>query len=318
MEDITPELLKKYFNGQCTEAEKRQVVAWLYSNERDYSVDDVFKGIDKRSLKTDIWQQVEPKSTKVGSKRFWLSPLRIAVSAILAFATIYYVYRFQAVKSHGDRPSNTSYHVTKALRGEKKRMILEDGTIIYLNVDSELSVPAQFSDTARVIYLSGEAYLEVVPDSSRPFKVITSHTNICVLGTTFNVRAYANETTTTVAVSEGKVRLSTKKGESLILMRNQLGTYSSMKQTLSRNSTAAALFMAWKDNRLVFNDQSLEEIAITLERWFNVEVEIKSNRQKVNRFTGSYESVTLSSLIKDMSKVMQFDYDLNENKLTIY
>ena len=97
-----------------------------------------------------------------------------------------------------------------------------------------------------------------------------------------------------------------------------MGIYSSVKQILSQKSAAAETVMVWKENILVFNDQSLEEVAATLERWYDVEVEINNNRQKANRFTGIYDNVALSKLIKDMSKVMQFDYDLKEDKLTIH
>lgn len=318
MQDITPELLKKYFEGKCTLEEKLQVEKWLHSTKEDVSADEVFKEINKKSLKADIWKEVKPRSTVTTTKRLWLSPLRIAASVLITFVIVYVVYYIQSAVNHSHATSETAYRTIKALRGEKKHFALEDGTVIYLNSDSELRIPTHFSDTSREVNLSGEAYLKVNREPSRPFTVVTTNGKICVLGTTFNVRAYADEAMTTVVVSEGSVRFSTIRGDSVILSGNELGSYSSVNGAMYHRKTSALVHTVWKDNRLVFNNQSLEEIAPTLERWFNVQVEINSKMQRTNRFTGSYENVTLSNLVKDMSQVMQFNYDLNQYKLTIY
>ena len=317
MQDITPELLKKYFEGQCSSEEKQKVEKWFNSTNENVSEDEVFKGINKKSLKTGIWKEVKPGSTATATRRSWFSPLGIAASALIAFATVYFVYQSQ-LPANSRQASETTYRTIKALRGEKKHFTLEDGTVIHLNSDSEFRVPTHFSDTVRMVHLSGEAYLEVVPEKPRPFTVITANSTIRVLGTAFNVRAYADEPMTTVVVSEGSVRFSGVRGNSIVLTDNELGTFTPDNGKIHHQKTSAAMHTVWKDNRLVFNNQSLEEIALTLERWFNVQVIIKSKKQKYNHFTGSYQNVTLPVLMKDMSRVMQFDYELNENKLTIY
>ena len=318
MQDITPELLKKYFDGRCSSEEKQKVEKWFNSANENVSEDEVFKGINKKSLKTGIWKEVKPGSTTTTTKRRWFSPLRIAASALITFVTVYFVYQSQIPDNPSQEASETTYRIIKAPRGEKKHFTLDDGTVIHLNSDSEFRVPTRFSDTIRMVHLSGEAYLEVVPETSRPFTVITANSTIRVLGTAFNVRAYADEPMTTVVVSEGSVRFSAVHGNSVVLTSNESGTCTTENGIIHRQKTSAAMQTVWKDNRLVFNNQSLEEIALTLERWFNVQVTINSKTQKYNHFTGSYQNVTLTSLMKDMSRVMQFDYELNENKLTIY
>ena len=77
-------------------------------------------------------------------------------------------------------------------------------------------------------------------------------------------------------------------------------------------------FTAWKDNVLVFEDQTLQEIARVLERWYNVNVDIKKEALKIHRFTGRYDRPSLTRLMKDMSQTMYFQYNLKDNYLNIY
>ena len=318
MQDVTPELLRKYFNGQCTSEEETLVTEWLSANQANLPAQEVFQGIDKEALKTQIWQKVNPETSLPLLKRKWLPALRIAASALILLIASYFVYELKFRIPDHETAAKVQYRIVETAPGKKMRITLKDGTVVHLNASSRLQIPSVFTDTARVIHLSGEAYLEVAPEKARSFMVVTAHTTIRVLGTIFNVHAYPDDTFTKVVVSEGKVLFTNQEGKSALLTKDQQGTYSLLDHGISRENTQSSAYMAWKDNRLVFRDQSLKEIAATLTRWYNVEVEIKGEKLKAHRFTGSYHRISLSRLIKDMSKTMRFQYEIKDNKLTIY
>ena len=321
MQKIGPQLLKKFFKGQCTPLEKEHVEQWLASDEYDESVDgNDFKGMDKEIIKDQMWEEIKPKEESIEKhSSFRRQFLKVAASVLIIMVSVYPLHKFLFTGSHNrDSITSVRYEVIQTMRGEKRKITLQDGTVIHLNANSELRVSTHFSDTSRTVYLYGEAHLQVTRDEARPFTIVTKHTSIRVLGTVFNVRVYPDEELTTVVVSEGKVRLSPDEGIPIVLTENQLAVYSSNDRKISRKNVYAAAYMAWKDNQLVFRDQSLKEIATILERWYDVQVEIKTPALEEHRFTGIYKNVELPGLMKDMSKAMQFEYQLDRDRLIIY
>ena len=319
MPGIDPELLKKYFNGQCTPTEESRVMEWLHSNQDNAFDNSVFKDIDKASLKDSIWEEVKPISKASKPKQGLLSFLKLAASVLIFAVLVRFIYQSQFLQPEDSEPGMEIQHKAfKTALGEKKNITLPDGTILHLNAGSELKVPVPFSDTTRTVHLQGEAYLQVVHEPSRPFIVVTEHAEVQVLGTAFNVNAYLDEEYTTVVVSKGKVKLSAGKGGAVLLTKNQLGSYSSVSGTIHRNTVYSTSYSGWKNNELVFRDQPLKDIAKVLERWYAVEIEIKGLSLQEHRFTGKYKEITLHDLLNDMSQVMQFQYQLDENKLAIY
>lgn len=318
MQHVTPALLKRYFKGQCTAEEKALVEQWLSSGVGDAPEEhSTFTGVDREVLKDQLWQQVQPV---LQGKRQLPYPLMLKVAASLLFiiSAGWFVSRHWFGLNTPVQPLLADYKVVKAERGKKVRLRLADGTIVHLNAGSELSMPEEFADTARTILLTGEAYLEVAKDPSRPFTVITHGTFVRVLGTVFNVRAYPEEDMTTITVEEGKVRVSDDAGHYTLLTSNQTATYSLQHKTLLTQNVQSGNYTAWCTGTLIFNNEPLSAIAPTLERWYDVDVEIRNKTLSAYRFTGRYKSPALSVLVRDMSTVMKFNYTLDEKHLIIY
>lgn len=319
MPDIDPELLQKYFDGQCTPEEESRVMGWLHSNRDDSLDESIFEGIDKTLLKNSIWEEVQPAPNVKRSRQGWLSFVKLAASVLIIMVLVHLIYKSQFVHPVDESMTTEARQKTiKTALGEKREVTLQDGTIIYLNSGSELQVPVPFSDTARTVHLNGEAYLQVAHDSTRPFSVVTQYTTVKVLGTIFNVNAYRDDEYTTVVVAQGKVRMSAKNADPIILTRDQLGSYSSTTGIMSEKNVYAAAYIGWKENELIFQNKPLKEIVKVLERWYAIQVEITNPALGEHRFTGKYKDVRLPSLVKDMGQVMQFQYKLDQNKLTIY
>lgn len=319
MHNITPELLRKYFKGHCTPQEEAQVAQWLAgSNDAPRPEEDVFSDVDKTSLRENIWQNVRPTAFEKRSSYYgYAFKIAASVLILLVAGIIRYIYNdYHTTGGANHAQALVEYKTIKAARGKKMKLTLADGSIVHLNAESELIIPIPFSDTARSIHLLGEAFLEVTKDATRPFTVTTPGTTVKVLGTVFNVRAYPGDASSMVTVQEGKVRVSDAKGQNVLLIRNQAATHTG-GQLLVQN-VYADNYTAWRENKLVFKDQPLSEIALTLQRWYNIQVLIKNKTLAAHRFTGRFDNPTINDLLKDMSAVVQFNYSLTDKKLIMY
>lgn len=153
-------------------------------------------------------------------------------------------------------------------RGMSRRLVLPDGSRVWLNAESSLSYPGSFGGRERrEVTLQGEAYFEVAPDSLHPFVVETAALQTQVLGTSFNVRAYSPEDTR-VTLLRGSVKVSDRhRGE--LLLRSGEGTDCSLDR---KTVDDAEDCRAWTDGRFAFDDAPLVEIMRELGRWYNVDI----------------------------------------------
>lgn len=318
MQKISPELLQKYFRGECSAEERTKVDEYLESHQSQELLEETFEGVDKEALKKELWSQVNPEAPR--RKVRWLNFPRYRIAAVVVFLISIglILYQKREVKPSPQPDVQERYQVFKTNYGERRTIQLTDGTKVYLNSGSSLRLDANFRNGDRKTWLAGEGYFEVAQDMERAFIVQTGQTKIQVVGTQFNVQAYPKEDVTEVTVTEGRVRFSSDNGKSVMLTKDERGFFSKQSQLLRKEEVATEPYIAWKDNVLVFEDQTLEEIALVLERWYNINVKIKKETLKAHRFTGRYERPSLSRLIKDMSQAMYFRYNLKDNDLNIY
>ncbi len=167
-------------------------------------------------------------------------------------------------------------------KGGEYKLILADGTRVWMNSLSELEFPSRFTGKERRIKLNGEAYFEVVKDKEKPFIVEMGDNEIKVLGTSFNINNYDGSFVTTLVT--GKVEIVIKKQGYLLHPSMQLREENG-KVTLSEVDTKE--FVAWKDGWFVFNKQRLEEVLNILSRWYDVEINYKTPEVKDLHFTGT-------------------------------
>lgn len=168
-------------------------------------------------------------------------------------------------------------------RGGEYSVALADGTRVWLNAETRLRYPVAFVGNSREIELEGEAYFEVAKDSVKPFIVKTKQMAIRVLGTSFNVKAYTDEpeqatlVAGSVEAGKGSQKRRLLPGEQLTLKGN----------VLEVRKVDIAAFVAWKDQRFVFDDEVLEDVLRKLERWYDVEFFIRNASVRELRFTGN-------------------------------
>lgn len=171
-----------------------------------------------------------------------------------------------------DTTTAPAYHKITIPRGGEYILRLADGTRVWLNSETELEYPVVFTEKQRQVFLKGEAYFEVAPDSLHPFIVKTEQQNLRVLGTSFAIRAYANESVVLTTLETGKVNIHSK-GQEVILTPGEQSCLKDGNLTVAKVNTT--LFTAWHKGIFIFQDQPLENILNTLARWYNIDIFIQ-------------------------------------------
>ena len=203
----------------------------------------------------------------------------------------------------GSNPAeDTRYNTVITPRGGEYQLVLSDGTKVWLNAASSIRYPVCFSGKdRRVVAIVGEAYLEVAKDAAHPFIVTTPQSNITVLGTSFNVKAYPDEPADKTSLVEGLVKV----GDVLLKPGAQAVVQCGRGITVRTANLEEAL--AWKNGLFVFQSECLESITRKLYRWYNVDIVFNDNTLKNICFTGRlrrYDDMTvLLNMISSTSRV---------------
>jgi len=272
---------------------------------------------------------------------------------LIAGLALFFSYQFTGHKSveklaEAPKPQNE----INVANGSKSKIELPDGTQVWINSGTKLSYGNSFTGKSREVMLDGEAYFDVVKDPTRPFIVHTDGIDIRVLGTVFNVKAYHKESTIEATLLHGSIQVTRtnqpdapkvmlKPHEKLVFNKlersipddaasiNPLGTTSDARMTdLSRRainieplaktkSDSALREIAWVYNRLVFEDEPFDKIATRMERWFNVDIEIKNDKLKNVTITGSFQNETIEEALKVLQYIVSFRYKINGRKISI-
>ena len=167
--------------------------------------------------------------------------------------------------------------------GGEYNLILSDGTRVYLNAESVITFPKHFTGERREVTLEGEAYFHVTASKEHPFIVKTEQQNLRVLGTSFAIRAYANESVVLTTLETGKVNIHSK-GQEVILTPGKQSCLKDGNLTVAKVNTT--LFTAWHKGIFIFQDQPLENILNTLARWYNIDIFYTNENLKDIHFSG--------------------------------
>ena len=208
-------------------------------------------------------------------------------------------YQHETAKSR--HPAEIEYNLLTTPRGGQYRLILPDGSKVWLNAASSLKYPTSFTGKERVVELQGEAYFEIAKNASMPFKVSFTPPSggrgeIEVLGTSFNVMAYMDESTVNTTLLEGSVQVHNGAGTSLIRPGEQAQLNKAGDFKVAPADTEEAI--AWKNGLFKFNEATIEEVMRQVSRWYDVEV-VYVNEAPKDLFRGEiYRNVNVSKVLK--------------------
>lgn len=206
--------------------------------------------------------KVVAMSSKKSSNR-WIG---WASAAVIALGIGFWFMNNQDEMTSNTLVAETSYQ-------EKKTVTLSDGTVVWLNGNSELIYSADFSGAERFVQLTGEAFFEVTKNPNKPFVIETNKSKVTVLGTSFNVRSKIAENKTEVVVKTGKVRLENSIGDKKVeLIPNQKGVHDAFTNLVTEMEVKDMNDIAWHNDRLIFMNTPLKEVLDDLSRQFEVKI----------------------------------------------
>lgn len=324
------ELIVRFLQQDINEEELRFLEAWLEEDTEHKSYFFGLKSISDSSRRSffsqkDVneasWQKMVARMnkgnekissySKLRTRDLWLSSVKYAAIIVLAVGLGWGIHAF-----HGNTQSSylakedvtyNEIHVQKG--GRANTLILSDGTKVVLNAATTFRYPASFNGEYRQVYLDGEAYFEVTENEKKPFVVKLDKQDITVLGTTFNVQAYDNETYSVVTLLSGRVMLESfnESGEStgrMFLKPDQRAISDNKSGSVSLSDVNASLANAWVDGVYKFKDEPLSSIVKRLENYYNVKIHLDDKHLEQIKYTGTF------SLDQDIQEVIRIiDYE---------
>jgi len=175
--------------------------------------------------------------------------------------------------------------------GKRTQITLSDNSSVWLNSGSKLIYPARFATEKREVYLEGEAIFEVSHNKQRPFMVITHDIEVKVLGTVFNISAYADDATSSTILESGSVEMkynnnSLLSSAKITMVPGMLAVYDPIEKTIKQTQVNTKLYTSWREGYFVFERQSLGEILKKISRYYNVSIQLNDQSLADETFTG--------------------------------
>lgn len=324
------ELLAQYLSGKCTTEDKQRIEYWLsidpahhtyldqLKSEWQYITDEPIRLNSERRNK--IWNHIyenlipKPKVFVFTPQRLWYSAVAVAIAAVFIGGLL----TFFIQKSHINEQLHNRLTVVKTNLGQKSEVVLPDGSIVWLNAGSTISYSNTFDQYERKVTLEGEAFFDVQRNEDIPFIVQTANLDVVVKGTAFDVLAYPGDSHTEVSLLRGKVDVHNKKGELVRkLLPNDLIRYDKVKDTytLIQNNNAIQ-YSAWKNEELIFDNESLDQVVKKLERWYGVEIDWEYPKSG-KRYTFKVKTESLREMLQLINVITPIDYSIEGKEIRI-
>lgn len=194
--------------------------------------------------------------------------------------------------------------------GQRAKVTLSDGTQIWLNAGSNLKYPNEFKGDIREVYLTGEAFFDVAKDKKHPFIIHTNKMDTKVLGTSFNVQAYPDQTTQEVSVLTGRVNVkSTVTDENVYVTPGQKVVFKSKSNKLQAfKDIPVNTISLWRKNIMVFEETPLPEVIATINRNYNVAIEIKNKNLNTLKINGYFKELSADQVVALVCNIVNAEY----------
>lgn len=335
-------LLSKKLSGEATESELKEHELLIYTNtefdqlhkllkqfwEEESNINQAFveDELQKVLQRLELPFEASLKYMEAESKRNptrWLRRMAaVAVSVVIISFAVFFL-----ISSNNNTTVITDLSKLEKKqnsKGTKSIIELSDGSKVWLNAESKIQYPSLFAGNTREIYLDGEAFFEVAKNAEKPFIIHLSNGTVKVLGTSFNVRAYNNETVVETSVATGKVVFipkynSNKKQDTVFITPNNKVRYQFADEKVAVMPTLVSEDKAWIEGKLIFKAMTLQNITIELERNFGKKAVFLDDEVRDYVFTGSFQNNTLEEIMYylSLSKSKKIYYKITGNELQI-
>ncbi|SHG06701.1 FecR family protein [Fodinibius roseus] len=251
---------------------------------------------------------------------YWM---RVAAVLLLTIVTGWGIYVGLPQSDPDKKEVKIEWAVSETEFGEKRALQLTDGSKIILNADSRLRYPQRHTGKELQVWLEGEAYFDIVHKTGADRRQFTVHTrdgDVRVLGTKFNVNTRKNQTE--VVLEEGKVKIekpdsSRSSSISHVMTPGEMVRFDSQQNRIDVQAINPELYTSWTEDRLVFEETPLHEIAYDLETIYGLEVRIASSELGEMLVSGTVSNDNLPVLLSSLSRLLEVDIDRREQLILI-
>lgn len=356
------ELLVSFVTGMADEKERETALEWIRASNENLEYFNQLRDIYEASKITQTHHSYNPELSwlKVKSRHYKKYAEKLAaeksedyryfIQKIVKYAAMILVilaltilgFRYMGVKS--TIKSQTVWHTIETPFGSRSRVVLADGSKIWLNAGSEIRYASSFGTNNREVFLEGEAYFDVAYDKTDQFIVKTRDLDIKVFGTKFNVKAYPEEDIIQTTLVEGSVIIEgelvkASGSERIELKPKQTATFrtkpaaevkqekqtedSEIIETIDNKdiqidaSVDPEVYTSWKDSEWIIDSEKLSSLAVKLERRYNVKINISSKSLQDYKFTGTLKDETLEQVLDVIMTSAPIKYEIRNNTVCL-
>lgn len=302
-------LVRRYLDNALSKEELNVFFRLLGEGKLDRELD---RQLDEESrMEQEPVQPLRARPWTTLSQTF-----RIAASVLLVLGIAFYFWKHNGLPLAGNKVSVVTG------KGERKEIKLPDGSVVWLNESSSMEYPRQFAEERRqVTLLDGEAYFDIKRDEKKPFFVQASGTTTRVLGTAFNIRSYHFLKSILVTVTRGKVEVQKDEGtegpDRKILLPNEQVSYDVRTREIRKVNVNSANAVAWKDGRLLFDNESFANVIAILENKFDVKIQAEESIREYHMSAEFASTDSLPRILDLLSLANNLEYRFENNQITL-
>jgi len=318
MEDKSYRLIIEYFEKTISDEGLTLLQEWIEVSPEhlDQFIETIqileasqsfFKHADREE---ETWERVQSKLSFPAEGRrpiFKIPGFMYAAACAVICLLSFLFFKHQSKKS-----ISLDYTEVSNPEGQHSKIILPDSSIVYLSGGSRIKYEKKFLGAKRTVLLDGEAFFEVVHQAKRPFIVKSGTIETMVLGTSFNVKAFAAEHKIAITVKTGKVGVvsaGTGKHEFVkFLLPNDQININTLNGLYTFNKTDGSAVSAWKENRFVFYNTSLRDIALSLEHHYGVNIEFTDPELGNSKLTAKFNVVSIEEVMNNLAVLSGIAY----------
>ncbi|MDR0394201.1 MAG: FecR domain-containing protein [Tannerella sp.] len=295
-------ILNRYFAGESPEEEKEHIHLWLQSDGAHR------KQFIRERIRFDATLVAdEHADSSVGAKRRRMWSILRAASVILLLIGCSHFYSTYRISRLG-QPVQNAY----VPPGSRTSLTLAEGSAVWLNSNTTLKYPGLFPSEERIVELNGEGFFDIAADPGKPFVIHTDKYSLEVLGTSFNLESYASSASFEMALFTGKVKLfkNEEGGDTLYLNAGETATLVNDRLVVSATNFNK---YRWKEGIIVIEDNSFEEIMQLFEKYFDLQILIRTDKVKKLGYWGKFRMVDgIDHALRVLQNDFRFSYKREE------
>ena len=312
--------LLRFVQGKTSPVENKEVQEWLEQDEENVNLflkvkrlweEDKHESFISKDEISSEWQKVSNLIEKPAPKIYPLKRILQVAAAIVAIISITSVMYVQFA-------SNKSSAIYATKIGERKKIVLEDGTSVWMNASSTLKVEKHFGHKNRQVELIGEAWFDVTKNDKIPFIVRAQDINVKVHGTQFNVNAYDWENSIVTTLEEGSISLySESNNESVFLTPGEMGTFEKANNSITISKKDTPQYSSWRNNILYFNETQLDIILRRIENHYGVSVQNNFDQIDSDKITLTINNEPLNEVLNLLTLITNYEFELENETIMI-